>query len=461
MKIGITVKLFCAILAACALVLVINGVATRVAFERGFLGYLNDQGIGRMEHLLPRLRDQYVAHGDWEFLRGQPGVWFELMRPDERDASNFDLQAPPVSDQSGAVFRFAVLDAQGRRVIGNPEVETEAIRRAITVQGRTVGWMAMVPFQRVLAGNERRFVEQQQQRWWTIGIASVLVAALLALALSRALLRRTRGLAAATHRLSAGDYAVRLPPGRDDEIGGLARDFNRMADALEHTEQTRRAFMADISHELRTPLAVLRAELEAIQDGVRPMTPATLAPLQAEVGQLGKLVDDLHDLALTQSGALAYQRSTIDLCAVLQATVEPMGGRFADAELALALQLPHTPLHVQGDERRLQQLLANLLENSLRYTDSGGRLALRAERTAEAVRVVLDDSAPGVPQDKRGRLFERFYRVEGSRNRASGGSGLGLAICQNIAQAHGGQLRADASPLGGLRIVLTLPAAEA
>lgn len=457
MKFGITAKLFCAILAACALVLVINGVATRIVFERGFLGYLNDQGISRLEHLLPRLQGEYARHGDWEFVRGHPDVWFTLLRPSEAEEIDIESRVPPVSDQSGAVFRFALLDAQGHRIAGNPAVATDAIRRPVVVDGRTVGWMAMVPFQRVLAGNEQRFIEEQKQHWWTIGIASVLVAALVALGLSRALLRRVRGLAAATHRLSAGDYTVRIDAGRRDEIGGLARDFNQMADALEHTEQTRRAFMADISHELRTPLAVLRAELEAIQDGIRPMTWTTLAPLQAEVGQLGKLIDDLHDLALTQSGTLAYHRGAMDLAPVLQATLAPMRGRFDAAGLTLKAVALSASLPVYGDERRLQQLLANLLENALRYTDVGGTVAVSAQRIGTRAQVVVEDSAPGVPEDKRARLFERFYRVEASRNRASGGSGLGLAICRNIAQAHEGTLHAEASSLGGLRIVLTLP----
>ncbi|SEM26571.1 two-component system, OmpR family, sensor histidine kinase BaeS [Pseudoxanthomonas sp. GM95] len=457
MKFGITAKLFCAVLAACAVVLVVNGVATRIAFERGFMGYLNDQGTGRMEHLLPRLQAEYARHGSWDFVRGKPDVWFTLMRPSEVEIGDFDLRAPPVSDQSGAVFRFALLDADGKRVIGNPNVDADAVRRAILVQGRTVGWMAMVPFQRVLAANEQRFIEQQQRRWWMIGIASVLVAATLAWLLSRALLRRVRGLASATHRLAAGDYTTRIAPGSDDEVGRLAQDFNRMADALEHTEQNRRAFMADISHELRTPLAVLRAELEAIQDGIRPMTWTTLSPLQGEVQQLGKLIDDLHDLALTQSGALAYRRATLDLGAVLQATLDGMRGRFADA--GLNLMAPHSAaaLMVLGDERRLQQLFANLLENALRYTDAGGVVAVQAQAVDGQARIVIEDSAPGVEPDKRARLFERFYRVDASRNRASGGSGLGLAICHNIVLAHDGAIATEASALGGLRLVLTLP----
>lgn len=357
MKFGIAAKLFCAILAACAAVLVVNGVAVRITLERGLLDYLNGQGEQRMEDVLPQLQAAYARHGSWEFVRGNPEAWFTLMRPSQAQVASRSQGAPPVSDQTGAVFRFALLDAGSRHVIGNPNADNDAIRRPILAQGQVVGWLAMVPFQRVLAGNERRFVEDQVRRWWIIGLASVLVALLLAWGLSRALLRPVRGLVSATHRVAAGDYAARIAEGGEDEIGELARAFNRMADALARIEQNRRDFMADISHELRTPLAVLRAELEAIDDGIRPMTPATLAPLQGEVRQLGKLVDDLHELALTQHGETPYRFDTIALDSIVQSTLAGMRGRFAGAGLALDARPPAGPALVRGDERRLLRAL--------------------------------------------------------------------------------------------------------
>lgn len=459
MKFGIAAKIFCAMLLMCAVALLVNGMAGKWLFERGFLGYLNGQGIGRMELLLPRLQAEYAEHGSWEFVRGQRKVWLRLIRPHVGDpvADEALLSAPPVSDQTGAVARFALLDAQGQRVIGNADVDGSAIRRPIVVEGHTVGWLAMVPFQKILARNEQRFMEAQVRRWWAISIVAVLVAGTLAWLLTRPLRKRIQGMGVATHRLAGGDYATRIVPGADDELGRLAQDFNRMAGALENSERNRREFMADISHELRTPLSVLRAELEAIQDGVRPMSAATLAPLQGEVRQLGKLIDDLHELALTQSGELAYEHVPLDLDAVLRATVEGMRCRFHDAGLALVVSSAPGPLPVQGDERRLQQLFANLLENALRYTDRGGSVAVHALRDERHVRISIEDSAPGVDEDKHGRLFERFYRVDASRNRASGGSGLGLAICRNIVLAHGGAIHAEASALGGLAIVVELP----
>jgi len=458
MKPGITVKLFLAILLACAAVLLVNGVAARITFQHAFLDYLNEQGIERMEGMLPRLGKEYLRHGSWNFIRDNPDVWFPLLSP-EPHVQGPPLGPPPISDQTGAVFRFAVLDPEYRVLVGNPEAGRDSILRPVEVNGEVVGWMAMLPFQHALAGGDARFYEAQLRAWWSIGAASVLVAAVLAWLLSRALLRRVRGLAAGTRSLAAGDYGSRIDAGARDELGQLAQDFNHLAQALEHNERARRDFMADISHELRTPLAVMRAELEAIQDGIRPLAPASVTALHQEVGQLGKLVDDLHDLSLTDVGALAYRRAPIDLALVLETSLAGMRGRLQGAGIALEARISAGPLRVLGDEQRLQQLFANLLENSLRYTDAGGVLRVVAEREAGWLRIVFDDSAPGVEADKLSRLFERFYRTEASRNRASGGSGLGLSICHNIVEAHGGRIEAAASPLGGLRISLRLPEA--
>ncbi|MET0550494.1 MAG: sensor histidine kinase efflux regulator BaeS [Xanthomonas sp.] len=458
MKLGLTAKLFLAILAACVTVLLINGLTVQAFVKRQFLDYLNEQGVERMLEALPRVRAEYARHGNWDFVRDNPDAWFGMMRPEPRPTLPL---RPPISDQTGAVFRFALLDQDYTSVIGNPDVGRDDILRPVVVDGRTVGWMAMLPFQKALAAADARFYAAQQHAWWTIGSASLVVAALLGWLLSRALLRRMRGLTRATHRLAAGDYATRIDADARDELGQLARDFNLLAQALEHNERARRDFMADISHELRTPLAVLRAEMEALQDGIRPMTRHSLGSLHHQVGQLGKLSEARYDVSLTDVGALAYRRAPVDLAVILVTVLDSMRARFVAAQLHMQEQIQAGPLPVHGDERRLQQLLGNLLENTLRYTDAGGTVQVRCRRHDAMLELVVEDSAPGVEADKRARLFERFYRAEASRNRASGGSGLGLAICRNIAEAHGGAIDAEGSTLGGLRVVLRLPALSA
>lgn len=218
----------------------------------------------------------------------------------------------------------------------------------------------------------------------------------------------------------------------------------------------RRAFMADISHELRTPLAILRGELEAIQDGVRKLTPESILSLQGEVATLTKLVDDVHQLSLSDEGALAYRKSQTDLVPLLELVSGNFRHRYAQHPLTLTLTLPDQAPQF-GDPDRLMQLFTNLMENSLRYTDPGGTLHISLHQTPGGNVLHFDDSTPGISDAQREQIFERFYRAEGSRNRASGGSGLGLAICQNIVEAHDGTIVAEHSDAGGVRITVHLP----
>lgn len=455
MRFGITAKLFSAVLASCAVVLLVYGAATELSFQRGFLGYLNEQGTQRLESTLPRVEAAYREHGGWGFLHGDLRDWFSLLVP-EPDPARKSI-GPPISDQTGASNRFALLGPDFKLIIGHPAASKDSILRPVVVDGQTVGWMAMVPFEKVIGADDMRFYQEQRRNRWFIGALAVVVAALLAGLTSRALLRRTHELKGATERLVNGVYATRVTAGGGDELAELGRDFNRMAEALEHNETARRHFMADISHELRTPLAVIRAEVEAMQDGIRPMERASLEPLEQEIVQLKKLIDDLHDLSVTDVGALTYQRSPLDLTTLLETTVLALRDRFAAAGLHLRWRVATGPARVYGDERRLHQLFANLLENSLRYTDLGGSVELCCERVSGGFVVTIDDSAPTVHPDKLPLLFERFYRAEPSAHRT--GSGLGLAICRNIVTAHDGSIHASMSWLGGLRITVNLPEA--
>lgn len=457
MKFGIRAKLFLFVLLACVAVVVVQAIAMRLVIERGFLGYLNQQSRMRMEEVVPRLEKAYAARGSWNFLRSDFREWMNLVLPFLREPEGDPAPRLAASDQTGALARVGLLDAELRRVVGNPGVNADSIRIPIVVEGRAVGWIAMVPFEAVLPTNDERFLEQQLKALTMVGLGSIVVAALLTFVLARALLRRVRDMAKATHLVASGDYASRIALGADDELGALAREFNRMAQTLEHTEQARRGFMADISHELRTPLAVLRAQLEAIQDGIRSPTAQSTNAMHLQVDRLGKLVNDLHDLSLSDVGAMAYRRAPIDVAVVLLAASSSMQERLEKASLQLVLEITQVSLTISGDEPRLHQLFANLLENSLRYTDSGGVLQVRCVPHGANALIVIEDSAPGVPDDKTEKLFERFYRVEGSRNRATGGSGLGLAICRNIVEAHEGHITASASQLGGLRIAIELP----
>ena len=212
-----------------------------------------------------------------------------------------------------------------------------------------------------------------------------------------------------------------------------------------------------------TPLAVLKGELEAIEDGVRQPTRDNLAALQNEVGALTQLVDDLYELALADVGALSYQMAPIDLREVIEPELQLLRHVATERGLRVRAELPPQPLRVMGDAGRLRQLLRNILTNALRYTDAGedvpAHIEVRLGLEGEQVAIDVVDAPPGVPDELLPRLFDRFFRVEASRNRASGGSGLGLAICRSIAQAHEGSIEARHAPSGGLWVAVRLPRA--
>ena len=440
MKAGITLKLFLAILAAAAVAAAAMALATRWSFQSGFLGYLSQVDSQRIDALSTALAAEYRRSGDWDFVRGDYSRLREI-----------------VAASAQVTQRFTLLDAKRGLVVGNPET-SGAAERPIVVDDRVVGWIARAPLRRLSTAAEETFQQEQLRAAWIIAAFAVALAAAMALVLARVFLLPMKRVAEATHRLAGGNYATRVDVRSGDELGRLADDFNKLAETLERNETLRRRFMADVSHELRTPLAVLSAELEAIEDGVRPLDKASLASLRNEAGALSKLVNDLNQLALADVGALAYRKENVDVVPLVEQAVESYRERLASRGLELESAWQGTA-PVYGDTDRLLQMFRNLLENSARYTDPGGRVRVAVKRDHDRVAIDFEDSAPGVPPDALPRLFERFFRVEVSRSRANGGAGLGLALCRSIADAHGGDIRAEHSPLGGLRVRVTLPGA--
>ncbi|HEX4500216.1 MAG TPA: two-component system sensor histidine kinase BaeS [Scandinavium sp.] len=459
---GITAKLFLAILTTCIVLLISMHWAVRLSFEHGFIDYIKRGNEQRLQLLSDALAEQYATHdNNWRFLRGNDRFVFQILRSFEHDTPD-DRRGqrpggPPDMPPHGWRTQFWVVDQNAKVMVGpRSPVPSDGTRRSIMVNGMEVGSVIASPVERLTRNTDINFDRQQKRTSWLIVCLATLLTALATFPLARGLLAPVKRLVEGTHRLAAGDFSTRVTASGADELGRLAQDFNQLASTLERNQQMRRDFMADISHELRTPLAVLRGELEAIQDGVRKFTPESVASLQAEVGTLTKLVDDLHQLSMSDEGALAYQKTSVDIISLLEMAAGAFRERFASRGLQISLKLPESAT-VFGDRDRLMQLFNNLLENSLRYTDSGGQMHISAEKIGHNLTLAFADSAPGVTDEQLAMLCERFYRTEGSRNRASGGSGLGLAICVNIVAAHGGQLRAEHSPFGGVSIKVELP----
>ena len=358
------------------------------------------------------------------------------------------------------VPRLTVTLADGTEVLSASErlpAEAERIERAVEVDGETVATLALVPVRELARERDQRFVRDHFEAIAWIAAAAAAIASIVGFLLARRMIVPIQAVAAGARTLAEGRYDLELDAKRSDEIGGLARDFNSLARTLEATAEARERWVADVAHELRTPVAVLRGEIDALRDGIRPLNDDALASLDGEVGRLTRLIDDLHDLTLADAGALAYRFDDVDLGELLTANALRYRDRLANAGLSLDFEAPTAPLPCRADVGRLEQLLANLLENSLRYTDAPGPVRIHASATDTRIRLIFEDSAPGVPESEQAHLFERFRRVDAHRNRASGGAGLGLAIVERIVAAHDGTIHARSSALGGLAIEIELP----
>lgn len=503
-----------------ALLLIFAGFS-RLGLQRGLGPYVAEIELARMGWLAERLQAHHAQAGGWESLRNQTTLWGRLSHPGggpraeggpggadtgrgmpwpprtnthpesaaSEQAPPDALPPPPPPDaQPGDLPRnrfggpnpaprpaddlyprLGLLDAQGQPVVGQTAPQPGSARMALhDARGAAIGQLVLAPPQGMRSEADQAFLAQHLGFVAWTGLAGLVLALLLSGWLARRWLAPVEALAAGARGIAQGHLHTRVPIQGNDELAQLARAFNSMAEQLSNIEASRRQWLGDVAHELRTPLAAMRAEIEAVQDGVRPFDDKTALRLHRQVMRLIQLVGDLRT-SLDAAGASAPSAQVpvhpLPLLAEALASMRPRLARAAievDTTGLDALSAPSLTPVVRGDAQQLHQVFLNLLENSLRYTDPGGQLRIAAQKLAPQngpalLQIQLDDSAPGVPPHELPRIFERLYRAETSRNRDHGGSGLGLAICRAIVLAHGGTLEAEASSLGGLRMTLQLP----
>lgn len=390
------------------------------------------------------------------------------------------VTARPLGAAQGAVGVEAHwrVDEEGR-------FETVALQGGLPVRapdGRTVGTLLPLPRpSSERAANRRETLVRIDRRLLVVASGVGVLALVLGALLARRIVHPVEALADAARDLGAGDLARRVQAVSGDELGRLGRAFNEMAEALERSEGLRRRLVADMAHELRTPLAALRAQLEALQDGVVQPTDATVESLVEDAVHLSGLVDDLQDLALADAGCLTLECRSLDLEREILAAARSLGidcGARSGSEQGggLRLELPDAgdlpPVH--ADPVRLRQILHNLMDNALRHGGSGTperpiEIGVRtadaehvatsspSDRPPSTIRLTVRDHGPGIAPQHLPRLFERLHRADPSRTRATGGTGLGLAITKTLVDLHGGSVDAENAPGDGLVVTLTLP----
>jgi len=451
-------KLF--LLQVLAVAAVLAGVlaVSRAYTVRGFAEFLEERDHERVEQLAERF-EEALEDGDdldraWDSipaLRERPQRRLRPPPPDTGPHGHGRIVmrrfgAPPLQLQ----------DAQGNYLRGDADLPAEALQREpIKFGDEVVGYLAWPRAPR--HPQQLEFAHQQLKHILWIAPIALLVAAAFAALITGIIVRPIRQLSAGTGALARREFGTRLPEDRRDELGELAADFNRLAAALEGYDLRQRQWLADISHELRTPLAVLRGELEAVLDGLRTADAGTMRSLRQEVGRLERLIDDLRLVASADTATLRLNLAEADVGELVQQAARRFRERLAARgfELKTAIE-PHLAARV--DAQRLEQVLANLLENAIQHAAPPGPVSLAARREGAQVLISVADGGPGVPAESLPRLFDRLYRVESSRTRATGGAGLGLSICKSIVEAHGGTIEVRASAAGGLEVRIALPA---
>ncbi len=514
-------KAFVALAALLVALLLIFSGFSRLGLQRGLGPYAAEIELARMDWLSARLERLYAEQGNWQTLRSQPERWRDLLHPDDmrppRDDDRTDegYREHRRDDDGGGRFggrppppdfgrepggnprfgppgdhpppppgyaqsqRLVLVDAAGQTVVGAASAANAAGAARLLLRGpggETIGQLMLAPPADLASEADRAFLNQQLGFVVWTGVAGLLLALLLSWWLALRWLAPIDTLVAGARGVAAGRLDTRVPVHGDDELARLAQTFNHMAEQLGGMETSRRQWIGDVAHELRTPLAAMRAEIEAVQDGVRNFDDKTALRLHRQVMRLIQLVGDLRASLDADAGGAPSARVPLHPLALLTEAMASMQPRFDQQHLAVGMtgldvltaQAPQ-PL-VLGDAQQLHRVFLNLLENSVRYTDAGGRISVsarveRLQSTSAAAQLVLqfDDTAPGVAAHELPHLFDRLYRAEASRTRVTGdlgGSGLGLAICRAIVQAHSGQINAQASAQGGLCITLTLPLLE-
>ncbi|KGD65442.1 phosphotransferase [Alcanivorax nanhaiticus] len=418
------------------------------SFVRSLDTYLDERQEEQVGRLAEHLGSLYLQNGSWAFLLEEPrrlGRLYRLAGDDDQGHG-----------QRGEMRHLQLLDPQKNVLIGRPAPPRLRSEIPVQVQGKIVGYLTHPNQDAIRDKLADRFRDRQRGFMsWMVAVGmglSLLVSWLLARHLVAPLLALTRH----AQTLQEGDYSTRLADPRKDELGMLSRQLDQLAERLEQGQQARQRWFSDIAHELRTPVAILKGELEALVDGIRPLNQDAIQALESETGHLAHLIDDLHDLALADGGNLRYRFQHHDLAALTREVLDSYQHQLDQHKLTLKSHLPEQA-DAQLDPVRIRQLLDNLLQNTIKYTHDGGQLQVQLQQAGNQWLLAVEDSAPGVPDDALPQLFDHLYRVENSRNRRTGGAGLGLAICLRIAEAHGGTLAAAHSPLGGVQITLTLP----
>ncbi|MGO9312989.1 MAG: ATP-binding protein [Syntrophobacteraceae bacterium] len=480
-------KVFLAFLLNSLIIVVCMLQIGRYFAERHFEEYVGKVEDERVTQLVDALRQEYLRRGNWDSVLEDQGLWFGLRWVGPGMPPRTERTGPPLFPPGPLLAErqripplpgelippppgpppqhppdppVALFDVEKHPLtpLADPSFQDNYRLKPIEADGKLVGWLGTRKHGLPAHHLEFEFIRQQSQTFYALGSVAIILAFFVTFVLSRHLLAPVKELEKGTRALISRGFDTRIAVKSRDELGQLAAGFNAMAQALEKHQQTQQQWLVDISHELRTPLAILRGEIEAMQDGVRAVTRQGLDSLHLEVMHLSRIVRDLHDLSLIESRSFSSELTAVNLPEILTETLDCFRTRLHQRGIRLDMhETVEGELPILADADRLKQVFSNLLENTLRYAKVPGVLKVSLEAGSGEVSASFEDTGPGVPEESLALLFDRLYRVDGARSREHGGSGLGLAICKSIVESFGGKIEASNSPAAGLKVSMVFP----
>jgi len=440
--------------------LVISILVSR-ATQNAFSIYTTRSGQVWAQRLAPVLADYYAQNGSWQNVNGVLQDGLVSIDPSGMMMGNGQGPGRGLGFRAGAGMmgqRLILVDRQGI-VVGDTQNEWIGKQispsemkngEQVTVNNDQVGTLLVTPNNIAGAGTPAgEFLVSVKQSIVTSVVFAGIIAMILGAVLFFQITAPLRELKKAAVSIAHGDLNQRVAIHSHDELGELGQAFNHMAESLADAEMQRQHLVADVAHELRTPLAAIQATLEGMQDGVLPLDDEQVAALHSETMLLNRLVGDLRLLSLAEAGQLKLELSDTDLGDLIQQVVDRIKSQANQKNITLETNIPDHLPGIKVDSDRITQVLNNLIGNALRYTPEGGTITIWAELLAgipQSIQVSVTDSGPGIDSEALPRVFDRFYRGDKSRTRASGGSGLGLAIVKQLVETHGGVVEA-ASPV--------------
>ncbi len=454
MRFSLTTKMALAFTTVVLIAIIGIVVFTTSDSNRQLTNYMNRGALFGIENLISNLEEHYQKAGSWNGVE-----------------STFTTSPRGNNNSRMSMYQFTLTDSKGVVQWSNSGVQPGTFYsgkykkeglKLVNSAGETVGYLVVKENGGPVANQVTPFIERMNRALVWAGIIAGIAALVLAIFISRQLLKPVAALMHAATSISSGDLSARVNISSKDEFHTLGTTFNQMAENIQSSDERKKALTADVAHELRTPLSVQKAQLEAMIDGVIPTNADNLQAISNQTDVLTRLVDDLRTLALTDSKELQLDLQLIKLDEVLVSLVESLRPQISLGNTKIVYEFDQTSRGqaVWIDTGRLSQVMQNLLTNALRYGKSGGTIQVSLIKDHLSLVIRIHDDGKGIPEDALPHLFERFYRHDKARGRDSGGTGLGLSIAKNLVSLMDGEISAMNAPSGGAVFEVRFPVVQ-